>query len=86
MFASYFCLQFKKIYSKVYVTDVTEETDKILEEFIEGTCACGSRNSVLKEFQLFVKTFPNDKNTPRIKKRLANLVKNKDFRFNCQSG
>ena len=79
-------LQFKKIYPKAYIKDVNEETDKILEEFIEGTCACGNRNSVLKEFQLFVKTFPNDKNTPRIKKRLTNLVKNKEFRFNCQSG
>jgi len=79
-------LQFKKIYPKVYMTDVNEEIEKILEEFLEGTCACGSRKSVLKEFQLFIKTFPNDKNTPRIKKRLANIAKNKEFRFNCQSG
>ena len=79
-------LQFKKTYPKAYTTDVNEETDKILEEFLEGTCACGSRNSVLKEFQLFIKTFQNDKNTPRIKKRLTKLTKDKDFRFNCQSG
>ena len=74
-------LQFKKTYPKAYIKDVNEEIDKILEEFIEGTCACGNRNSVLKEFRLFIKTFPNDKNTPRIKKRLTKLAKDKDFRL-----
>lgn len=77
-------LRFKRSYPKAYVKDVNEEIDNILEEFTRGTCACGDRNGVLKEFQLFIKTFPKDKNTPTIKRRLANIEKN--FRFNCQSG
>ncbi len=79
-------LQFKRAYPKAYVEDIKEEMNNILEEFTGGTCACGDRRGVLKEFRLFIKTFPNDKNTPVIKKRLAKIEKEKDFRFNCQSG
>lgn len=79
-------LRFKHAYPKAYVKDVNEEIDNILEEFTGGTCACGDRNGVLKEFRLFIKTFQKDKNTPTIKKRLAKIEKEKDFRFNCQSG
>jgi hypothetical protein len=79
-------LQFKKTYPKAYVSDINKEISEILEELNEGTCACGTRAGVEKEFRAFIKAFPNDKNTPAIKKRLANLKKNKDFRFNCQSG
>jgi len=78
--------QFKRAYPKAYVDDINEEIDEILTEFTGGTCACGGRAGVEKEFRAFIKTFPKDKNTPAIKKRLANLKKNKDFRFNCQSG
>lgn len=79
-------LQFRKNYPKAFAVDINEEIDKILEEFPESGCACGNRNSVIKEFRLFIKTFPKNKNTPEIKKRLANLEKERDFRFNCQSG
>ncbi len=79
-------LQFKRDYPKAYVKNVNEEIDNILEKFTGGTCACGDRNGVLKEFRLFTKTFPKDKNTPTIKKRLAKIEKEKDFRFNCHSG
>jgi hypothetical protein len=79
-------LQFKRAYPKAYVVDINKEIDEILSEFTDGTCACGSRASVEKEFRAFIKTFPKDKNTPVIKKRLANLKRNKDFRFNCESG
>ena len=79
-------LQFKRAYPKAYAEDIYEETNNILEKFTEGTCACGDQNGVLKEFRLFIKTFPKDKNTPAIKKRLTKIEKEKDFRFNCQSG
>lgn len=79
-------LYFKKSYPKSYVSDINEEIDKILEEFPEAGCACGNRESVLREYRLFIKTFPTDKNTPTIRKRLAKIEKSKEFRFNCQSG
>ncbi|HEX9963161.1 MAG TPA: hypothetical protein VGB00_19675 [Pyrinomonadaceae bacterium] len=79
-------LRFKKAYPQAYAVDINEEINEILEEFTGGTCACGNRAGVEREFRSFIKTFPKDKNTPAIKKRLANLGNNKTFRFNCQSG
>jgi len=79
-------LQFKRAYPKAYASDINKEIAEILSEFTDGTCACGTRAGVEKEFRAFIKTFPKDKNTPAIKKRLANLKGNKDFRFNCESG
>lgn len=77
---------FKKSYPKAYVSDINEEIDKILEEFPESGCACGNRESVLREYRLFIKTFPTDKNTQVIRKRLTTIERSKGFRFNCQSG
>ena len=79
-------LQFKKTYPKDYAEDVDKEIEDITSEFRDGTCACGNRATVEQEYNLFIKTFPNDKITPTVKKKLLNLKKNKEFRFNCQSG
>ncbi len=79
-------LQFRKTYPKAYTSDVKKEIDAILEEFTMGTCACGDRKSVLKEFWLFIRTFPKDKKTPEIRKRLEKIEKSTSFRFYCQSG
>lgn len=79
-------LQFKRAYPKAYTSDINEEINEMLEEFTEGTCSCGTRAGVEREFRAFIKAFPRDKNTPKVKKRLANLRRNKEFRFNCQSG
>ncbi len=78
--------RFKVNYPAAYLSDIDHEVSKILGAFTNSTCACGDRNGVLKEFRLFIKTFPNDKNTAVIRKRLAKIEKNSDFRFNCQSG
>lgn len=79
-------LSFKKIYPKAYVSDVKNEINEILEEFTMGTCACGNRKGVLKEFRLFIKTFPKDKQIPEIRERLRKMKETNVFRFNCQSG
>lgn len=79
-------VQFKKTYPKDYTEDVDKEIEDLRSEFRDGTCACGSRATVEKEYNLFIKTFPKDKITPTVKQKLLNLKKNKEFRFNCQSG
>lgn len=78
--------QFKKNYPLAYADRVEQETSNILKAFTENVCACGNRASVTKEFRLFIKKYPTNKNTVAIKKRLAEIQKSKDFRFNCQSG
>lgn len=79
--------QFRKQHLSAYVVDINEEIEKMKSEFAEDTCACGDSNSVIKEFQLFMKTFPADKITPIVKKRLREIQNKKtSFRFNCISG
>jgi hypothetical protein len=79
-------LQFKRAYPASYTGYIDEEIDNIISELREGNCACGDRRSVEQEFKLFIKTFPRDKNTPAVRKRLQALKKKGYFRFNCQSG
>lgn len=79
-------VQFKRNYPKSYVSDINEEISEILQEFGDAVCACGEREDVLKEYRLFIKTFPSDKNTPAIKQNLEKIEKSVDARFNCQSG
>jgi hypothetical protein len=80
-------LKFKNTYPQAYTPDIDEEINEILDEFTGAdVCACGDSASVRREFRLFIKTFPKDKNTAIVRKRLANLEKNKNNRFKCQSG
>ncbi len=79
-------LQFRRTYPKAYVPDINKESDAILDEFTANTCACGNRNSVIREFERFLKAFPKDKKAREIRNRLSTIKKSKDFRFNCQSG
>ncbi|MEP6945397.1 MAG: hypothetical protein ABJA02_05725 [Acidobacteriota bacterium] len=79
-------LRFKRTYPKAYVPDISEEADAILDEFTGNTCACGTRNSVIREFESFLMAFPKDQKARLIRKRLSTIKRSKDFRFNCQSG
>lgn len=79
-------LQFKKTYPRAYVKDIDTEINEILSELIDNTCACGDRDSVFRELGLFLRTFPTDKNAPAIRRKLASVKRNQNFRFNCQSG
>ena len=79
-------LKFKRKYPNSYSGSIDEAKDGILEEFSENGCSCGDVNGVLKEFRLFIKTYPKDKNVPKIRTNLNLLKKTGFFRFNCHSG
>jgi hypothetical protein len=79
-------LQFTRNYPKAYAAEIHEEIRGILEKFDETVCACGERAGVLREYRLFIKTFPRDKNTPAIKRNLANIQRGNGSRFKCQTG
>lgn len=79
-------LRFRKTYPKAYVRQINEESEAVLEEFTVGTCACGSREDVIREFQSFLKAFPADKKAPAVRKRLLKIRRSKEVRYNCQSG
>lgn len=79
-------LKFRRTYPRSYNQDINDESAAILEEFTGNTCACGTRNSVIREFGSFLKAFPKDKRTREIRDRLLTIRKSKDFRFSCHSG
>ena len=79
-------LRFKSNYPKAYRAEIDEEISELTSKFRDNLCACGDRESVLREFRIFIKTFPRDKQTPKIKKYLKNPKSRKDFRYNCDSG
>lgn len=77
--------KFKRRYPSRYVNHVREISQDILATFTDKTCACGDRESVIREFKLFIKSFPNDKNLQAVKQRLLKF-ETWDFRFNCKAG
>lgn len=79
-------LKFKRKYPYAYSGSIAEAKDEILEEFSENGCSCGNATGVVKEFRLFTRTYPKDKNTPKIRANLSQLKKPGFFRFNCHSG
>ncbi|MFT3744646.1 MAG: hypothetical protein QM785_10185 [Pyrinomonadaceae bacterium] len=79
-------LKFRRSYPNSYADNIDEAKDEILEKFSENGCSCGDANGVMREFRLFVRTYPKDKNIPRIRTNLNQLKKPGSFRFNCHSG
>jgi hypothetical protein len=79
-------LRFKKAYPNKHVADINDEIGEILDEFSVSGCACGDIEEVLKEFRLFIKSYPRDTNRPKIKRNLTQIKKQGDFRPNCHSG
>lgn len=79
-------LHFKKAYPNRYVADINNEIEGIITEFSVGGCSCGDLESVLKEFRFFIRSYPRDRNTPKIRRNLTQIKKHRDFRPNCHSG
>jgi hypothetical protein len=56
-----------------------------IEEEVGNTCACGDRESVVRELSDFVRRFPNSPAAPAAKKQLRDLGRAKSqFRFHCK--
>jgi hypothetical protein len=79
-------LAYQKKYPKSYTDEINGATSDIINKLSGYLCACGDRESVLREFRLFMKTFPRDRDMRLVKQKLAEIKQEKDVRFNCQSG
>jgi hypothetical protein len=77
---------YQQKYPKAYVKSIKDEIYDILDKFSDNICACGSSDSVSKEFRSFVKAYPRDKNTPAVRKTLKRIKTDKSFRFFCTTG
>ncbi|HEY6873171.1 MAG TPA: hypothetical protein VI298_10645 [Geobacteraceae bacterium] len=76
-----------KKYPSVYKRDIDEAIEQIRDELTVSNCACGDMDSVIKELELFIATFPADGLTPVVRQRLSDVKSRKStMRFNCISG
>jgi hypothetical protein len=72
---------------KRYEGVVQEETNRIVRELVQGTCACGAERSVESEFRYFLARHPGSPVVPKVRARLDQLKHGTaKIRFNCVSG
>lgn len=70
-----------------YESVVQEETNRIVRELVQGTCACGTERTVEAEFRYFLARHPGSPIVPKIRARLDQLKhRTANIRFNCVPG
>lgn len=70
-----------------YRKQLDKMTDKMGREFTSGSCACGDFQSVMKEFQIFIETNPNEAIVDKVKERLQSIKQGSaNVRFHCVGG
>jgi hypothetical protein len=75
---------YRKRYPGHYAADVDARIEDVTRELLEGTCACGDASGVTSEFQGFIKRFPKDKLTPRVRERLREVRAGRGpMRYHC---
>jgi hypothetical protein len=72
-------IQFRKTFPTSYAGDVKKAVEDIIQNFKENPYTCSSRADILKEYRLFIKTFPKDRNTPAVRAALKTVEKKKDL-------
>jgi hypothetical protein len=80
-------INLKVKHNNAYVQDINQFIGALERELLEEVCACDDADSVKKEFELFLKEFPNSAISPKVQSRLSEVKQGKSrFRFNCISG
>jgi len=76
-----------KTYGSAYLVDMNAALKDITVELTESTCACGDRESTIRELTSFLEAFPEDAPAPLVRKRLSEIKSGKTtIRFKCTSG
>jgi hypothetical protein len=78
---------YRLAHPKTYTGEALEFIRKVEYSLTEGTCACGSKEDALREFEKFILTFPHATVTKRVRERI-NQIKNgrSGIRWKCISG
>ena len=80
-------LEFQRRFPNRYVNAAKEETEAVLHELTQSTCACGTARGVEQELEQFLRRFPESPARVRIEQRLESLrSRRSDIRTNCTSG
>jgi hypothetical protein len=78
--------RFQMRHPRNYRRGTAERIGDLEEHLTESTCACGSREDVLRDIEEFVKRFPGTRVAKKIRSRLKALRDGQsDIRFNCLS-
>jgi hypothetical protein len=78
-------------YSKKYPTRYPKEVMSFIrdieDDLTESTCACDDKESVLREFETFIRAFPRARITARLREKVNQIHQGKsDIREHCLSG
>lgn len=74
-------------YPRRYSSESTQAISDMDGEFSQGTCACGEKGPVLKEYRAYVESFPAAPSIARVQERIKEMERGPtDMRFNCISG
>lgn len=72
---------------KRYSGEVQTILKDLEDDLAAGTCACGEKNEVIKEFQEFIRAFPRSILAKRLQERLDQIRAGKsNMRWRCISG
>ena len=70
-----------------YVGEVLKFIREVEEDLTEGTCACGSKEDALREFERFVRAFSHATIIGRVRERISQIGTGKsNMRWRCVSG
>ena len=74
-------------FPKNYLREAKEIADAVENDLTNGTCACGDKASVEKEFTAFLAKFPKEPVSVLVEKRLTEVRAGKTaIRFTCTAG
>lgn len=76
---------FKKNYPQAYRPEIANAFQDMQTQLTAGDCACKGKDSVIHEFELFVKTCPGESITPTVRQRLEDVRNDRvKFRYQCR--
>jgi hypothetical protein len=76
--------EFRAAHPRRYRSTADALIENLEEELLTDTCACGTRDEVVREYELFIKRFPSLPLTKRVGERLRAIENgSSDFRYGC---
>ncbi len=79
--------KFHDDFPQAYRAEAENQVRAISNEFIDNNCACNDEQSVIQEFNLFLRTYPDDAMSRPLQHRLAGIQnRTVQFRFKCLPG
>jgi hypothetical protein len=68
--------------------ELAQKEKDIIIEAMQGNCVCAENaEPLIKDYELFLQTYPNDPSSPALRRRLAEIMEGSaPLRFRCYPG